>query len=190
MRRRLKREQRLLDLVVTRVTKSGIECQFWQEGSRGYKVWFKTKLAEEARDAAFVSQFLAWRHGFGPRPYINSRFAMLTNVGSLQYGYETQVARQVDEINNEEFPNLSCRWDSDNDEYYYGDEVTALIEKMFHLFHRRTNEGHDIRPGNIGICGDKLVVIDFGRHTLNYGQLWQQTDALKRHHRETWEALL
>lgn len=194
MKRRLKREQRLLDLDVYRhSTDSGIECQFWQEGGRGYKVWCNGNRAEEARDAAFVSQFIAWRHGLGPRPYINSRFATFGKsyrLGqTLLYGYETQIARLVDEIDGEEYPDIAY-WHSEDEEYYAGPKVMVLVERMFRLFHRRKSDGHDIRPGNIGICGNKLVVIDFGYHTLDYDQLWRQTAALKRHHRETWETLL
>lgn len=179
-----------------RITNRGCDCLYFEHDGKGYKLWesLTDGNPETRRDAAYVSQYIAWRHSrLAPRPYSKSRFISLGRHNQLVYGYVTQIAKHVDSIDRGEpkWGSSFGYWDADSEDYQSGPVLENLITNMLDVFHRRVcRDATDIRPGNIGICGRRAVVIDFGQHTLNYPSVTAQVAALRRNHRESWNQLI
>lgn len=138
----------MLTTIKSSPKKNGVQCVFVHLGNKGLKLFRHEWDAEAAAQA----QKLAHKHGIGPE--------VLSDVEEFEtglphvYGFFTELAEVI----------TQC------DKKYTTDQFNELVKKMYEAFGDFDFDGYvepfDLHNNNMGLIGDRLVCIDFGKDSF------------------------
>lgn len=129
----------------------GSRTAFYTIGrGRGFKTFFSKEEAEIARSY----QMILWKGGYGPKVY-SEVGRIVIHPGALSpWGYITQKVKTLGCSNGCDDCKKCIR-----DTYEYCDDLEGLQDSVYEECGLRVG---DLHIGNVGLIGDKLVVIDAG----------------------------